>query len=273
MTTPVTAASGPCGPWDPIFCTTFQLGTSPVLTGSALMAATEILYMLSGQQFDLCQFTVRPCRDDCGQSWLSGGNWWEWGGVGFGGWPTPLLYNGNWYNLTCGNCIGSCSCTAIERTILPSPVANIVSVKLNGQTMPASAYRVDNFRELLRIDGGSWPLCQDMNAPDTANNTWSVTLTVGQPPPVAGQWAVGELTIDIVNACTGAECKTPRRATQITRQGVTVDYGQLTDLLMHGMTGLSWCDTFIAAYNPHRLDAPPMVYDVDRQLYRRAGTA
>lgn len=265
----MTATQGPCSPWDPIWCCDLSTA-STTLTGSAVQVATEVLYHLSGQRFDICEFTVRPCRRDCvGESGAFGGfglgNWWEWGGL----YPRPYLFDGAWYNLTCGGCSGSCSCGSLEEAWLPSPIASIVSVKLDGATMPASAYRVDDYRKLVRVDGGLWPFCQDLSLPDTAAGTWSVTLTIGEAVPDLGRWAVGELACELIKSCTGGACAIPSNATQITRQGITIDFPTFSELLASGSLGLRWSDVFIATYNPNRLRAAPMVFDVDGDTNRR----
>lgn len=276
MTTP-TPTRGPCSPWDPIWCCDLTSAAEIALTGTAIQGATEILYNLSGQQFGLCEFTVRPCRQDCNDGiWWGSyggwtGSWWEWGSY----WPQPALIGGAWYNLTCGSCSGTCSCTPLSVAMLPSPVASIVEVKLNGQVLAVSGtdgtngYRVDNYRELVRLGGASWPVCQDMTLPDTEPDTWSVTVEVGETVPVAGRMAVGELACEIIKSCTGQPCAIPKNAVSISRQGVQLDFPVFADLLKNGLLGLRWSDTFVATYNPEGLRARPQVYDVDFQTNRR----
>lgn len=265
----MTATRGPCLPWDPIFCCDLPAAAIPI-SGSALIAATEVLYNLSGQLFGLCEFTFRPCRRDCyGNSWpFDSGQWWQWGGL----YPRPVLFDGAWFNLTCGSCSGTCSCGPLEEAWLPGPIGTVTQVLINGSPMPTGSYRVDDFRKLVRTDGGRWPVCQDLSQPDTANNTWSVTMTVGEQVPVIGRYAVGELACEIINSCTGGVCVLPKNATTITRQGVSIDFPTFTELLSSGMLGLRWTDMFIATYNPQRLKARPQVFDVDGMPYRRAGT-
>ncbi len=272
MTTP-TPTRGPCSPWDPIWCFTLTADAIP-LTGSALMAATEILYNRTGQIFDICEFTVRPCRRDCfddnwwgaGFGGYSGGPWWQWGGI----YPRPALLDGAWYNLTCGGCSGSCSCVPLSIAYLPNPVASITQVKLNGAVLAASGYRVDNYRELVRLGGATWPICQDMTKADTETNTWSVTVRVGETPPVTAQYAVGELAAEIIKSCLGQPCILPRNAVTVNRQGVTVDLVSIYELLDRGLLGLTYSDLLISTYNPHRLMSRPQVYDVDGpQPWRR----
>lgn len=260
-------AQGPCEAWPAIFCCDLTAANCPV-SGSALMAATEILYKLSGQQFGLCEFTFRPCKQTCGlDGWGFLDSWWQWGGS-YGLWPRPVFFDGAWFNLTCGSCGGSCSCQPLEEAWLPSPIYSVSEVKVDGVVLPTSAYRVDDFRKLVRVDGGTWPICQNLAAADTEADTWSVTLTIGQPVPTIGQMAVGELACEMMSP----ECRIPRNAASVTRQGVTIDFPTFSELLTNGLLGLRWTDIFISTYNPRRLQAPPQVYDVDRQPYRRTGT-
>jgi hypothetical protein len=274
MTSP-TPTRGPCEPWTPTWCCNLTAASIP-LTGAAVQAATEILYNRSGQQFGVCTFTIRPCRENCYDdvfwgSW-GGGGWGSGGWFGGGTWPQPALIGGSWYNLTCGGCGGSCSCTPLSVALMPSPVASIVEVKLNGAVLAASGYRVDNFRELVRLGGFTWPVCQDMTLADTEDNTWSVTLQVGQAVPAIGALAVGELACEIMKACLGEACAIPRNASTVTRQGITIDFPSIYELLDRKLLGLYAADLFVSTYNPHGLTAAPMVYDVDGESWRRAGT-
>lgn len=258
-----------CQPW-PYICASFS-AASAAITGSALQIASDILYKLSGQQFGICTFTARPCRRDCyGNSWpFDGGNWWQWGGM----WPRPVLFDGAWYNITCGSCSGTCSCGPLEEAWLPGPVNSIVQVKIDGQLLSPSAYRVDDFRKLVRTDGQRWPVCQNLTADDSQPGTWSVTAAIGQAVPELGALAVGELMRDIVAGCPTGNCALPSNATTISRQGLVIDLVTYQEMLQHGLLGLRWCDTFISTYNPNRLQAAPQVYDVDGESWRRTGTA
>lgn len=261
----------PCEPWDPIVCVAMPAGASAAVTGYAVQAASEILWALSGRQFGLCEITLRPCRRTCdnwGGGWPGFDNWWDAGGGG----PRPLLFDGAWFNIMCGGCAGSCSCTPIEEAVLPGPVYSVTEVKLNGSVMVTGSYRVDDHRLLVRTDGGMWPVCQDMSAPDTADNTWSVTALYGQQVPVAGQFAVGELAAEFAKACVGAACALPSSVGQIARQGVTIDFTKFADIIKEGLVGLRFCDLFISAMNPNHLQAAPQVYDVDGPQFRRPNT-
>lgn len=223
--------------------------------------ATEILWAKSGMRFDQCIYTIRPCKRSCwGGSWPFSGNWWEVGTT----YPTPALIAGNWHNLVCGTCGNDCSCTSVEQIILPGPVAEIIAVKVDGFTLPSSAYRLDNWRNLVRIDGGTWPHCNNLNLADTEVGTWSVTLQYGEPIPISARMAVGELAHQLILACMGDDCCIlPYRIAQLARQGVTISFPDIDNLISGNRIGLQFVDMFLEAFNPSGLRSRSQVYLVD----------
>lgn len=272
MTSPtVTPAPvwGPCVNWDFIRCQPFPTG-SEAISGSAIEAATLVLWTESGQQYGFCDRTVRPCRRDCwgGGGW---GSWFEWDRGVWSSWPRPVLYAGEWFNLTCQTCPGSCSCTGIESAILPAPVYSILQVKLDGSVMPTGSYRMDEDIQLVRTDGGRWPMCQDMAAADTADNTWSVTARFGRPVPTLGQLALGELAAEIANACMGVDCRLPTNVASLAREGVSITFDPTT--MNDVARRLYFVGMFIETVNPKRLRGRARVYDVDGPDFRRTNTA
>lgn len=268
---------GPCSAWTPIWTCPDKIATaSPVATGYAAQAATEIVWALSGRQFGLCSVTLRPCRKSCfDSSWWStfGGTWYgesAWGianGYGYsysGPW-------GFWFDPSCGQCMGSCSCTQISEVDLPSPVSSIVSVKMDGTPMVTGAYRLDNDHLLVRTDGQKWPRCNDMTKDDTQPGTWSVTALYGQDVPVSGQLAVGEMACELLRAINGEDCRLPAGLQSVARQGVTINFANLGDLMKEGITGFDLVDRFIGSVNPYKLQERSRVYSVDRPSHRRTG--
>jgi len=265
----------PCGWGNPVW-TCDITSFSPTVTGQAAAAAAEILNGLTGYQFGACQMTIRPCRRSCWDAtWpFNYSAWWQ-----FGYWPRPLFYNGVWYNLTCGGCLGDCSCTIISEALLPAPVNTIIEVKVDGVALtPNVDYRLDNYRRLVKLGTGKnaeWPLCNDLSLDDSQVGTWSVTLTVGNPLPMIGSIAYGELASQLAKliACDES-CTLPKPVQQIVRQGVTLNFLDPNEIFANGRIGLYLCDLFITTYNPNKLMNAAAVYDVDAtdgQTYRITG--
>lgn len=254
--------SGPCAPWDPLWGTCTIPTLSQCATGDMVAMATEVMWQASLQRFGLCTVTVRPCRRECSENWAG----YRWAGI----WPRWTHLTQGWIDMACGQCQAGCSCTALSEALLPAPVYDVTTVKVDGQVLDPSAYRVDNNRLLVRTDSSMWPLCQDMRAPDTAAGTWSVTVRVGEDVPVLGRQAVGELACEMLKACAGEDCMLPANVTSLIRQGVNVQYPPhaAQDLAERGYFG----GLFIQTYNPHRLGGRPVVYDVDAPPARRVGT-
>lgn len=255
---------GPCQPWSPIWCVTLPLSTAAV-SGDALQTATEVLWAKSGRQFDECTVTLRPCRRDCWNETFSA-TWHEWST----GWPYPYLANGQWFNLGCGGCPGTCACTTLHTVELPMPVSSIVEVKVNGTPLVSGSYTLYDFHTLVRTDGQEWPLRNDLNLPDTAVGTWSITLTHGTAVPVAGRMAVAELTRELALACVGdGSCKLPQPVQQLVRQGVTMTFLDPNEVFADGKIGLYRSDLFISTFNPQGIAARAQVIDVDGPRHRR----
>lgn len=269
--------SGPCQPWEPIWCGPLPTGAASV-SGDAVQMATEVLWRLSGQRFGLCRVTIRPCRRECADGWLWFNDWWP--GVGSatrwsGGGPRPWWYNGMWYNVCNNGCGNTCSCTNIDEALLPAPARDVVQVKLDGQVMSPSLYRVDENRLLVRLDGGLWPLCQDMSVGDDQPGTWSVTLTVGEDVPILGRRAVGELATEFIRDCLGEECAVPYDITSLSRQGVNISFGSPNEIdPVASQLGLKMVNLFLGTYNPNRLARRSRTYDVERPFpWRRVDTS
>lgn len=260
---------GPCENWPVQFLCELSAESAPV-TGFAVAMATETLWALSGMRFGLCNVTLRPCRRECFTTPFPPDGWaqWPWTGT----YPQPALIGGSWFNLVCGSCPGTCSCTTVSEFVLPAPVHEIIEIKIDGTPMASGAYRLDNNRIVVRTDGGQWPFCNDLSLDDTEPGTWSVTATFGEVIPDGARLAMGQLVCEIIRAALGGDCKLPAGIQQLVRQGVTISYPDVGELFRQGRTGLYLVDMFLAAWNPYNLRQRSRVYRVDQPTVRRAGT-
>jgi hypothetical protein len=178
-----------------------------------------------------------------------------------------------WLNLVCGGCGGECSCSALSEVLLPAPVHHVVEVKLDGTPLASGAWRLDDARKLVRVDGGTWPWCNDLAArDDTTVGTWSVTAAYGREVPALAQLAAGELGCQWLRAMNGEDCRLPANLTSLARQGVSISLPDPAQLLEHHQLGLYWADLFLRTYNPHGLARRARAYNVDAPPARRVGT-
>jgi len=160
----------------------------------------------------------------------------------------------------------------VSEVWFPSPVYQITQVKIDGVVLNPSTYRLDDFRKLVRL-GAAWPICNDLNFADTEVNTWSVTLTIGQPLPPLGQVALGELAVELAKGMLcDSSCKLPRAVQSLNRQGVNMVFVDPLQYLSNGLLGLTLTDYFIQTVNPSKLHSQSAVYDVDNMGHRIVGT-
>jgi len=252
--------AGPCAPWTPIWCIEVPLSGAAV-SGTMLEAATEVLWAKSGRQFDQCTQLLRPCRKDCwGESFPYADTWSEWGSQ----WPYPYNYAGQWFNLGCGGCPGTCSCTVIYEAKMPAPIADIVEIKVDGAILTSGSYTVYDHQMLIRTDGSPWPTCNDLNKTEDEVGTWSVEVVMGTEVPTLGQLAVGELAGQFILACVDSDaCALPRPVQQIVRQGVSLTFLDPNEVFADGKVGLYFSDLFISTFNPGGIPARAVAIDVD----------
>jgi hypothetical protein len=262
----VTGYGLPCQPWvdeqTVRDCCTGVAATQDL--AYPILVASDVLWRMSGRQFGgLCTQTVRPCSS-YSDNGVYLGNY-----VGLGGWSEwgwPMWYAGG---CTC-NRPRECGCSRVSEIQLgASPIAYVSQVLVDGAVLPATRYRVDDRRWLVRLndaDGTNpgWQCCQDMNLPTTAVDTFAVTFTAGEPPPPSGVMAATELACQIGLACAGAsQCRLPQRLQSLTRQGVSASFFDPQDFLTENRTGLYLVDLFLQAVNPHRLQRRAAVVSPD----------
>lgn len=244
MSTPEQPQPGPCSPWitgDEVaeFCTV--LGTGAGVYDDYAEIAVQELFELSGRQFsgECGPVRVRPCEPKCVC------------------WPDP------------------CGCCQLSRVRLSGyPIREITEVKIDGDVIEPSGYRLDGRRYLTRLadaDGKrqTWPGCQRLDLDDTEDGTFSVEYTYGQDVPLLGEKAALELACQLAAAAPdadGGECDLPDGVVRVTRQGITFDREKFVEL---GWAGLPFVSEFLRVYNPARLRRRSAIYSPDIQPFAR----
>lgn len=253
---------GPCADWvatanmEQCGCSDLDLEDADWADYTAI--ASELLYVLSGRRFSgACTATVRPTRRDVVNdralvSRLPSLDWHSW--------PTGRLCTGcNHYPNRSG--LG-CSSTPVVH-LGHYPITSITEVLIDGSILAPESYRVDDYQWLVRIDGDGWPCCQDLTAPTTDPDTWSVEFTFGQPPPASGEMAAQRLACELARSCNGRPCQLPKRVQQITRQDLSAVLLDPFEMLAAGRTGVYEVDLFLATFNPEGLREEPVVLSPD----------
>jgi hypothetical protein len=217
-----------------------------------LMRASEILWALSGR------------------IWLGGGC--EETAIlrsmppppGTGSWP----YESSWGSCRCWNTVGwqliaglpiqafrffgAHDVVPIAVKLPRSPVTAVTSVTIDGD--PFTAWNLNRAGWLERVDGKPWQLC---------DNSTEIVYQYGEAPPGGGRDAAIELGLELVRYRFGLDdCRIPRRATQITRQALTITVDP-TAFLNEGGTGLVMVDMWLRSVNPGRQAEAATVWSPD----------
>ena len=253
-----------CGPWPIDPNCNHGIPVDPDLQTdaqrSAVLAASQALWALSGRQFGTCSVTVRPCRTGC----LAASPYQAAKAAALIPFGSVLVLP-----VACG-CPGSCGCGPVCEFQLPGPAVEVTSIVIDGETLPPADYLMYEDGRVVHSPGGCWPCCQDLSLPAGVTGTWTVTFVQGEPVPALGQRALAALAAEILSSCDdgkGSICKLPSRVTQITREGVAIDL-DTTSTLDDGFTGLPEVDLFIQAFNPGKLSRPSRVWPSARTKHR-----
>lgn len=262
---PDTAAGGVCSLWATADLMPCDLeGVDEDLIDDALATASSILYVLSGRQFPgVCEETIRPCalRVDTPRHRRYGWGEWSW--------------REEWWGCGCRSNV-ACGCASMSQIELRTPVAEVSLVSVDGIALDPGAYRVDDWKWLVRVDGDAWPCCQSLELESTEPDTFEVTYTFGTPPSPGGDRSAAALACELVKAWspeTAGECRLPQRVQQLVRQGVTMVFDPAT-VFDNGLTGISEVDLWLRSVNP-KVDRGRTVIcspDVPPVRWRHVGT-
>jgi len=235
---------------------------SPEVQATALSLATLYLWANTGRQYGPCPITVRPNQATRGgevvyQAFAVAPG--SQSGLGVPG--GPFLFGGRWFNSSCASaCCGNRACAIVLR----GPVAAVLDVNIDGETVPPSAYRVDitgGAYLLVRTDGECWPTCQNFTADAGEEGSFTVDYLIGRELPVALQVATATLACEYAKDVSGGACQLPARMTRLSRQGVEVEVEPPSP--DEGRTGIRVVDDVIASLNPSRRQYPPLVLSPD----------
>jgi hypothetical protein len=290
--------TGPCEPWTDAAtvsnlpkvvtaATKNGIDSADLITlcGEAVMAASEILFEISGRMFTgLCgPVTCRPVSRPSDADTRS-----------LGARLSPMGWFASWgsassYGLTVPGVATSYAPSAPPTIKLPWPVREVLQVKIDGTVIPGpydpdtetGEWELRDNINLVRLRPTAsfdptarygWPTSQIADLPDTEDGTFSVTITFGIDPPTSGRLAAKKLAEFLVLPALGDTSSYPDRTTAITRQGVTVQVASVIDLLKAGSLGIYEIDAFMNAVNPNRNNRQAVVWSPDIGRARRQAT-
>lgn len=199
----------------------------------SLMLATSSLQMLTYNRVGACPITIRPCPEPprCGCAF------------------DPHIRDGAWYN----NCSHATACAPLSEVNIPGPVGYIDQFLIDGQAVDLESgdWRLDDGHLLVWQGVGPSPLpsFQNLNLPDTAPGTWSITYSRSYPVLADGRIAVTYLALEFAKACKPkGKCSLPKGVQSVARNGVsfTIEAG----LYPGGLTGIEIVDAYILKWAP-----------------------
>lgn len=238
-----TSSALTCTPWatfeDAPATITELYDVDPDDIDEAFSIASGILYDLTGRVFPgICTDTIRPQAQfatiERGQ-WLAN--------VSTSMVPPPW----GWCGCHRGRETGCASVPEIKLPGHPVQRAGIV-VKIDGAMF--AAWELHDGRYLVRTDGDGWPCCQNMLVADDQEDTFSVVYPYGRMPDLGGKRAaimLGSSLFVEFHPQFASACKVSKRATTVSRQGITVQLKTAKDMIEAGATGLDFVDLWISS--------------------------
>lgn len=220
-------ADGPCEPfttWAEITACGAVPDIDETAQDLAVEVASETVWGLLGERYTgACERTAMPCWQGRCATWIGPG----WVGPG-------------WVGSSEG--CGSCSCGFRSRLDLGVlPVWGVTAVIIDDVELDNAdglAYRLEDWRYLVRTDGSSWPRCQD---------SWTVQYTYGTPIPARARRAASLLGLEFAKQCAGLECGLDVRTESYSREGLTVRLSAPNDLIAKGYTGIPTIDLLLGS--------------------------
>lgn len=238
--------TGPCQPWCGLDDLTEGGWTLPTsvsvfLAEQCCQAASEVCFELGGRRWPgLCWDSIIP-------STCLGGSNFQVLPNGRGG--LQVVTGGSWHPLGC--------CAGADLLDLGSALVTAVdAVRVDDAAIASTAYRLIDRHYLARLDGDSWPCCND---PAATTIPLEVDFTFGEAPPAIGVLAAVALARELVRGMTsGDDCAIDPRVTALVREGVSID------LSSGGVDASEFLEIpavrrFVNALNPHGLRRPAAV--------------
>ena len=177
--------------------------------------------------------------------------------------PLGIFYPGTVYP-SAQDLLTALTVDSVEAIDLPGPVGAVSEVRINGTVLDEAAYRVENGRYLVRVDGGSWPA--------GSGDNFTVTYLNSHPVDAMGAHAAGVMANEWLTLISGnKKCRLPPSVTAVSRQGLTFEVAR--GMFPDGVTGIPEIDAYLMLFNPFGLKVAPRVYSPDLPRHRQVWNA
>lgn len=243
-----------------------EAAANPTVYADMLVVASYLLFVDTGSKWPgVCNEIVRPCARSA-----SGFNAPVWHGsaVSFG----PLGswgWQASWGSCGCGGA-RACSCSGpSEVTLGGFPIVSVNSVLVDGIQLDPAEYAVHDDGWLVRLPNlgettpRTWPCCQRVDLPFSAEHTWAVDVTHGAAPPLAGVVAAAALACDFTLACVPGACSIPDRVASMARENTNYEFRVTDDPLNPDSYGNPVVDHFVNSVNPAKITESASVWSPD----------
>lgn len=257
----------PCSPWTTeaeirACCSGLRVEFTGDQLDAVINFVSALLFRLSGRKYTgACSQIIWPCsagNGGCG-SGEYGTNWWA--HTSGGSLPSyPYPGDGGWYNFW--PCAGACH---LERVKLPNVINTIDEIIIDGEILDPTAYKIEAYKWLVRVDGGKWPCSNNLAGEPGDEGVWTVEYTYGQPIPADARYVASIFACEMAKARCGADNCLPERLKTITRQGVSMSFADPLDFLEQGQTGIYEVDAWLRSVNPNKIQRRSRIYRPDRK--------
>ncbi len=219
---------------------------------NAIMAASLILFMLSGQKYTGVMSVTEQYT--CETTGAPVGCYWD---------PSADSY----WNPLIGSYVFTQGPSRRSTRLVPGtyiqlsrrPVREIEQITVAGDIVDPSEYRLSGSTVMLTGSAG-WGLCSSP----------IITYSYGIPVPKLGQLAARKLADEFVLAFNGdSNCSLPSNVTSVSRQGLSFEVFDPQDFLEKGRVGVYEVDLFLSAVNPNHARKPARVFSPDLRRGRR----
>ena len=179
----------------------------------------------------------------------------HWSGFRYGGCSTVRPLD------PCGTC--RTGCCASGDCINLHDASAVTEVRMLGAVVDPSQYHFDAVQQTLcAVPPMRWP---SRDPRFDAVGALEVDIAIGEEPDAWALAVAAEIACELIASCKGKECRLPRNATTVTRQGVTITLSQ-ADFIYY----IPSVSTWVAAVNPAGATRPARVMSPELRNERRS---